>query len=647
MYTNARSIVNKIQELKLYVEDANPDIIAITESWTHCNIPNSYLNLPNYYVAARHDRKDTLNGRGGGILIYVKDCLKSYETTDHCGFNQYASIEIILSKSNSLGLYVVYRSPNSTRNNNDQLIDVLRTVKNPAIVVGDFNYPLADWNTLQGCIDSQMLIDLVLDQFWTQSVTFPTHKSGNVLDLVFAETGIVNGVHDDGQLGSSDHSVLMIETNQLFSVNSGRNARLNYGKADFDKLRKMFRECDWRQVLSGDDVNVCWTRFTDVYNTVIGQCIPFYHAKRKNNPPWMSRDLLTLVRQKRKLWKKCKSNPCVQNWNDFKTISSNLKKRIQKAKLNLEKMIAKNSKQNPKAFYAYIGGKRFNRTGVGPLQDARGNIVTDDGTQAQMFNDYYGSVFEMERMPPPSLPLNDGPVLQTLEIYDCTVKDEIKKLKRHCSPGPDGIANAVLLEACDELVRPLTILFRMSLQHANIIQGRTLMKKVCEDCIFCKKLKLKYLKQLMGPLSDAQLSISPIFYYCYIDAWGPVKSYVPGYERETRSGHKIHEMMMLIFGCAATGMINCQMMEGGKNTDCVLDAFNRFFSEACVPKVCLPDKDGAVMKALTEGEIDIIGRDGVLARQKGINFETCLAQDHSAHGRITARIKMVQQSLER
>ena len=184
-------------------------------------------------------------------------------------------------------------------------------------------------------------------------------------------------------------------------------------------------------------------------------------------------------------------------------------------------------------------------------------------------------------------------------------------------------------------------LYRLSLQHAKIIQGRTLMKKISEDCIFCKKLKLKYLKQLMGPLSDSQLSISPIFYYCYIDAWGPVKSYVPGYERETRSGHKIHEMQMLIFGCAATGMINCQMMEGGKDTDCVLDAFNRFFSEVCVPKVCLPDKDGAVMKALAEGEVDIIGRDGVLARQRGIHFETCLAQDHSAHGRIEARIKMV------
>ena len=468
MYTNARSIVNKIQELKLYVEDANPDIIAITESWTHCNIPNSYLNLPNYYVAARHDRKDTLNGRGGGILIYVKNCLKSYETTDHCGFNQYASIEIILSKSNSLGLYVVYRSPNSTRNNNDQLIDVLRTVKNPAIVVGDFNYPLADWNTLQGCTDSQMLIDLVLDQFWTQSVTFPTHKSGNVLDLVFAETGIVNGVHDDGQLGSSDHSVLMIETNQLFSVNSGRNARLNYGKADFDKLRKLFKECDWRQVLDSDDVNVCWTRFKDVYDTVVGQCVPFYYVKRRKNPPWMSRDLLKLVKQKRKLWKKCKNDPCAQNLNEFKSLSSSLKKKIRKAKLNFEKMVAKNSKQNPKAFYAYIGGKRLNRTGVGPLQDVQGNIVTDDKAQAQMLNDYYASVFELEQLPPPVLPPIDGPVMQKLVIYECTVREEIKKLKRYSSPGPDGIANVVLLEACDELARPLTKLFRMSLQQSVV-----------------------------------------------------------------------------------------------------------------------------------------------------------------------------------
>ena len=72
LYTNARSIVNKIQELKLHVLDTNPDMITITETWTHSAISNDYLSIPDYYIAARHDRTDTLNGRGGGILIYVK-----------------------------------------------------------------------------------------------------------------------------------------------------------------------------------------------------------------------------------------------------------------------------------------------------------------------------------------------------------------------------------------------------------------------------------------------------------------------------------------------------------------------------------------------------------------------------------------------
>ena len=53
------------------------------------------------------------------------------------------------------------------------------------------------------------------------------------------------------------------------------------------------------------------------------------------------------------------------------------------------------------------------------------------------------------------------------------------------------------------------------------------------------------------------------------------------------------------------------------------------------------------MKALAEGEVDIFGFGGVLARQRGIYFETCIAQDHSANGRIEAKIKMDQPSLER
>ena len=125
MYTNARSLVNKINELKLLVNDCRPDIIALTETWTHDGISNLYLKIPNYFIAARHDRQDTINGRGGGLLIYVNDKFQSVETTSQNDFNQHCSIQIT-SNSGSLNLYVIYRSPNSNATNNRNLINVER-----------------------------------------------------------------------------------------------------------------------------------------------------------------------------------------------------------------------------------------------------------------------------------------------------------------------------------------------------------------------------------------------------------------------------------------------------------------------------------------------------------------------------------------
>ena len=188
---------------------------------------------------------------------------------------------------------------------------------------------------------------------------------------------------------------------------------------------------------------------------------------------------------------------------------------------------------------------------------------------------------------------------------------------------------------------------RLALNYVHILGGRSLLKLIRKECVFCQKLFLKYVKQVMGPLSDQQLSVSPIFYFTYADAYGPLRAYVPGHQRSTRAGNKTYDIYMLVFGCAATGMINCQVMEGGKATGNVLDVLNRFFIEACVPKIMYVDKDSAFIKVLSEGELEIISNDGVLAVEKGIRFQTCPAQGHNAHGRIERRIRMVQESFDR
>ena len=190
-------------------------------------------------------------------------------------------------------------------------------------------------------------------------------------------------------------------------------------------------------------------------------------------------------------------------------------------------------------------------------------------------------------------------------------------------------------------------LHRMSLQYARILGGRELFKLLRKECIYCQKLLLRYVRQIMGPLSDHQLSVSPIFYYTFADIWGPLRAYVPGYQRSTRAGSKNHDVYILVFGCASTGTVNCQVMEGGKSAACVTDALNRFFNETCVPKIFHIDQDSALMKALSDGQIDILSNSGIIAQERGIIFQTCAPQGHNAHGRIERRIRMLQEAFER
>ena len=58
---NARSIINKKNELNIMVDDIKPHIIGITESWANGDITDAELGLEGYVMF----RKDRMGRRGG------------------------------------------------------------------------------------------------------------------------------------------------------------------------------------------------------------------------------------------------------------------------------------------------------------------------------------------------------------------------------------------------------------------------------------------------------------------------------------------------------------------------------------------------------------------------------------------------------
>ena len=80
---NARSIISKRNELSIMVEDTNPHILGITESWKTTDMLDAELGMTGYAMF----RKDRIGRRGGGVTLYIKESIQTYEIILEKGLN--------------------------------------------------------------------------------------------------------------------------------------------------------------------------------------------------------------------------------------------------------------------------------------------------------------------------------------------------------------------------------------------------------------------------------------------------------------------------------------------------------------------------------------------------------------------------------
>ena len=187
---------------------------------------------------------------------------------------------------------------------------------------------------------------------------------------------------------------------------------------------------------------------------------------------------------------------------------------------------------------------------------------------------------------------------------------------------------------------------RLSLQNCLIIQGMTLYRELAEECLWCAKKRKKMIEVSMGPVSDHQLSITPPFWCCQIDLFGPLYCYVPGYERSIRGRNaKQVKTWILTSVCVVTKLVNAQVVEKS-DTSGIMDALTRLGCEVGMPSLLLTDQDTTLMKALREAEVNLVNLKLQVYREKGIQMEVCSVGGHNEHGLVERIIRSLQESLE-
>lgn len=145
---NARSIVNKINQLEAELLSRSPHIAVITETWLHSAILDEDV-VPPAYKIYRRDR-DT---RGGGVAVIFKQNIDVIPLTQ-CPDSECLCLKVTLSGRVFI-LYAVYRPPDSKP---DFLTKIQNHMKefnhHKLIIAGDFNLPGIDWKNLRSHADS-------------------------------------------------------------------------------------------------------------------------------------------------------------------------------------------------------------------------------------------------------------------------------------------------------------------------------------------------------------------------------------------------------------------------------------------------------------------------------------------------------------
>jgi hypothetical protein len=288
---NARGLVSKIDVLKQYVSEMNMDIIGIAETFLKEDVMLAEISIEGYTIY-RKDRYNFKEGKGGGVILYIRNELVSY---DYEELNKSASesvwCKLKIDNNSSITIGVCYRSQAASEQELQELYNVINVAsQGKVLLMGDFNYPLLNWDTYECDSNAEKFRDLLLDNYLYQHVREPTRES-NILDLVISsDENMVANIEVLEHLGNSDHNIIVWSLILDVGLNKTKQPFRKYYKADYVAMRNWFNEIDLVQKCNDLDVEEMWHNFRSFIDQAIDRCVPvgYRYNKSRHNPRWRS-----------------------------------------------------------------------------------------------------------------------------------------------------------------------------------------------------------------------------------------------------------------------------------------------------------------------------------------------------------------------
>ena len=408
IYTNVDQLPNKIDEITLFLDEHDIDVMAVCEV-----LPKSKKHCISSFVIEGYDCYSCFQGRGVCVFVKSKLNITIIELDEfECVFKPSVFIKIISTANKTcFTLGAIYRSPNcSSEESNDLNLQINKVAKQlfnsgeDFIIVGDFNYPEINWSN-ETCseaashLNAFKLLETVQVNNLVQLVDKPTHhralQQATLIDLLLSnDSDLVSNIQFYPPFGMSHHEVISFNfALNVVPVKKSSVFKYQVNKGNYPEFNSYLENVDWQT--EREDVDDLWGTFHDTMQCGIDKFIPKKQIKSRTRkrPCPSTPGLLHKVRLKRiayKIYKKCRS---AKNYNTYCKYRNQVKWETRKSVRAKEKKIAEQIKNNPKLFFQYVSSKLKSRDQISNLVMSDGKLTETDAEKADVLKSFFPQCF--------------------------------------------------------------------------------------------------------------------------------------------------------------------------------------------------------------------------------------------------------------
>lgn len=295
-HMNAETLLNKLYLVKFALHHF--DFVTISETALNQLCDASLLNWPGkvYY------RMDRNYNKSGGLIVYVRECLKDFVTVidEHCSINtniEILTLDVSIPNNRALRLITVYRPHSGKPQIFCDLLNNALHSKKENWVLGDINANFKDGSDLRAIPIKEMCRNVNLTWLVTD-ITRPNKSNtrGTTIDNILTDCKYVS-LHGVIDVLISDHHPVFAIRKKKSVINEyitiyGRD----YSNFNLNAFIVYLNTHDWSPLYNAVTTDEKVDFYLSVVNSYLDCHHPYVKKKVKNpNTPWMDDSLQTLM----------------------------------------------------------------------------------------------------------------------------------------------------------------------------------------------------------------------------------------------------------------------------------------------------------------------------------------------------------------